>query len=325
MSEPVYKARSAEDSHIVVDPARFFADEPDDEPDDVVAPRSPRGDIEADRFFYGFRPARDPDGFETLGQIPLTYEDTLSPQEGDRLAEDPIHRRITENVAGILERRYEDQPAVVVWSNLKIDAKVPDLTDGPAPDICVVEGVRDRERWRGSFRFGKESGRVRVAVEVVSRSSKKKDHEGILPIYEELGVEEYVALRAEGNYIDEVFEIRAWRRDSKTGKLVEQELDAEGRFHSRITGFLFGTESEGRGLVIWDASSGERQRPPKEETSWQTARADLEAEERRQAEARAEREAEDRRQAEARAEQAEAEIERLQALLRDAAGDVEAT
>ena len=96
---------------------------------------------DGDPYYYGWRWQVAPEDSDRLRQVPLTYADLLSPEVGDFIAEDTIHRRVTEDVARILESRYADEPTVAVWSDLKILFRIPKLTTGPGPDVCVVEGV----------------------------------------------------------------------------------------------------------------------------------------------------------------------------------------
>jgi Uma2 family endonuclease len=295
---------------------------------DETDPSSP--ELTHDPYEYGWRERREvaADGAETLSWDPLSYRDLLDPQEGDVVAEDSVHRTVTEDVARILRRRYEGQRSVAVWSNLKILFEIPGLTTGPGPDICLVEGVRDRDLRRTSFRYGEEPGKVRLVIEIVSKNSQKKDYEDLLAIYGPLGVEEYVAIRPRGFYPQGPFELRGWRRDPRTGRLHRLRPDAAGRLRSRVTGLYFGTGAEGWGLEVWDAATGERLRTSEDELRWHAERADdaaeragdaehraFVAEERADdAEKRARREIQARRAADTRAEKeadrAEKEAER---------------
>ncbi len=258
---------------------------------------------EQDPFTYGWRQTweKTAGGDEQLRWIPLTYQDLLDPQEGDVVAEDTIHRKVTEGVAGILERRYRAEPTVAVWSNLKIVFKIPGLTTGPGPDICVVEGVEDRDRQRRSFRYGQEPGKVRLVIEVVSESSVKKDYQDLLKIYAPLGVEEYIAIRPMGPYSDGPFQLTGWRLDPQTPQLRRIPTGPQGRIPSQTTGLLFGTGRDGWRLAVWDAATGERLRPSREEATWHERRAE---------------------QAEHRAEQAEKEKQRLEQLNREMAAEI---
>ncbi len=276
-------------------------------------------DGEDEPFYFGWRWEEAPDGSRKLRQVPLTYDDLLSPEVGDFIAEDTIHRRVTVDIAKILERRYADEPTVAVWSDLKISFRIPGLTTGPGPDVCVVEGVVDRDRRRSSFRYGEEPGEVVLTVEVVSKKSAPKDYRDILEIYTRLGVKEYLAIRPIGHYADGPFELKGWRRDPRSGRLEPIAADGEGRLRLRTTALLVGTGTEGWGLEVWDAATGERLRSPDEETAFlelraeqARARAEQEAAARRAAEERAEQEAARAGQAEARAGQAEERAEQAE-------------
>ena len=175
-----YKLRSTPGSTIY-DPARVDeflpgsrareVDEPEDEPT-------------KDPFRYGHRYLWEttPDGREEMRQVPLTYEDTLDPQLGDYVSDNTIHNKLIGNVSGILEMRYLDDPTVAVWSNLKVrlpssgasggkgtdrrrKKDSPEGVKGPVPDVCVVGGVRDRDRRRDSFELDNDPGEIRLAVE----------------------------------------------------------------------------------------------------------------------------------------------------------------
>ncbi len=302
-------------------------------PDADPAAGVPERDGDDDPFTYGWRWETPSGGSGSLRQVPLTYEDLLSPEVGDFIAESTIHHKVTAEVAGILERRYADEPSVAVWSDLKIAFRIPGLTTGPGPDVCVVEGVVDRDRDRRSFRYGQESGEVALTIEVVSKKSKRKDHEDILEIYRRLGVREYLAVRPTGHYSDGPFELRGWRRDPQTGWLESIRPDREGRLRLRTVGVLAGTGPEGWGLKIWDAATGERLRTPAAAAARRAVQAEQrareEAERAVEAEGRAERAEEhavqeaaarlraeeEKRKAEERSQEMTAEIERLRTQL----------
>lgn len=281
MSRPTTYLRYSVDAE--ADPSEF---DPDEDPDDP--------------FYYGWRylDESESDGTDVLHRVPLTYSDLLSPEVGDFIAEDTVHRSVVEGVARILKPRLEVDPEVAVWSDLKIYFVIPGVTTGPGPDISVVVGVQDRELRRRSFKLGKEPGRLALAIEVVSNKSLPKDYGDILDIYDRLEVEEYIAIRPTGLYADGPFELRGWRRSKN--RLRPVEPDDRGRLHSRIADVLFGTGPEGSGLLLWDAVTGERLFSPEEQ----------EAEARRLAEGRAEQEANARRDAEAELARLRAELER---------------
>jgi Uma2 family endonuclease len=256
---------------------------------------------------YGWREHREiaPDGSERVGWHPLTYNDLLDPQEGDYIAESTIHRWVVRGVADILTRRYKDDSSVAVWCNLKIVFRIPGLTTGPGPDICLVDGVVDRDRGRKSFHFGKEPGKVRLVVEVVSEDSVRKDYQDLLRIYAPLGVQEYVAVRPLGLYPDGPFELRGRRLDPRTRRLLPIAPNPQGRIPSLGTGLLFGTGADGYGLSVWDAATGERLLTPEEDVTRLRERAE-------QAEEQVEIERDRAEEAEERAELARGRAERAE-------------
>jgi Uma2 family endonuclease len=271
----------------------------------------PVEDLEAgeDAYRYGWRERREiaPDGTEKLCWDPLTYQDLLDPQEGDVIAEDTVHRSVTEDMARILKRRYERDPTVAVWCNLKILFRIPGVTTGPGPDICLVEGVWDRDLLRTSFRFGEEPGKVRLVVEVVSEATLQKDYHDLLAVYGPLGVEEYVAVWPVGLYPQGPFELRGWRRDPASGRLRAIRPEPDGRLRSRVTGLLFGTGEDGWGLELWDAATGKRLTSAEDSAKARALRAANRADE---AEERADK-------AERRNRELQAEIERLKARMKE--------
>ncbi|MCP3957162.1 MAG: Uma2 family endonuclease [bacterium] len=235
-------------------------------------------DDPGDPFYYGWRylDESESDGSDPLHRVPLTYSDLLSPEVGDFIAEDTVHRSVVEGVARILKPRLEIDPEVAVWSDLKIYFVIPGVTTGPGPDISVVTGVRDRERRRRSFRLGKEPGRLALAIEVVSNKSMPKDYRDILDIYDRMEVGEYIAIRPTGHYADGPFELRGWRRSAE--RLRPLRPDDQGRLRSEIAGVLFGTGEGGSGLVLWDAVTGERLLTAEERERLRAERAESEIE-----------------------------------------------
>ncbi len=261
-----------------------------------TAPRPPAGDRDdADPYRYGwrFRPAADGSGEAEM--VPLTYADLLDPQEGDVVAEDTIHRRLTDQLGSMLQRRWAADATVAVWSNLKVNFRVPGLTTGPGPDLVVVQGVRDRDRRRTSFYLGQEPGKILLVLEMVSKSSRKKDFEDLVEIYGRMGVEEYLAIHARGFYLDGPYELRAWKRDPAVGKMRPLAPVAPGRLLLPAAELLFVTGGDGWGLGVWDVVTGERLLTSEQAAAELAERAAQEAEGRRAAEERAAQEAEGRR------------------------------
>lgn len=246
-------------------------------------PRVEDGDDPSDPYYYGFRYAYETsaDGSRKLVQVPLTYADLLDPREDDFIAESTIHYQLIHDLNDMLRHRYRDQAATAVWSNLKLNIVIPGLTTGPGPDVCVIDGVEDRDRQRKSFRFGEEPGTIRLVIEVVSERSRVKDTRDLLKVFSRLEVEEYVAVFPEGSYASGPFELKGWRLGKATGRLRPLRPAADGRLHLRATNLVIGTGEDGWGLYLWDAVTGERLKTPEEarieaERRAQAAEAELE-------------------------------------------------
>ncbi|MCP4590256.1 MAG: hypothetical protein GY842_05910, partial [bacterium] len=113
MPQPAFDLRRPVDSAAIYDPPRL----------DRSAPVAfqPARDVAAkdDPYWFGWRESWEklPDGSRKLRRIPLTYEDTLNPQLGDHVSADSNHNDLVTIVKGILQRRYEDEPMVAVWSD----------------------------------------------------------------------------------------------------------------------------------------------------------------------------------------------------------------
>jgi hypothetical protein len=272
-------------------------------------PAADRDDEDPYRYGWRFRPAADGSGETEMA--PLTYADLLDPQEGDVVAEDTIHRCLTEDLGSMLQRRWAGDETVAVWSNLKVNFRIPGLTTGPGPDLVVVRGVRDRDRRRTSFHLGREPGEILLVIELVSKSSRKKDFEDLVDIYGRMGVEEYLAIEARGFYIDGPYELRAWKRDPAAGMLRSLAPVAPGRLLLPAAGLLFVTGGDGWGLGVWDAATGERLLTSEQAAQGLAEQAERAEERAARAEERAELAEERAARAEEEKRQLQAEIERL--------------
>ena len=134
-----------------------------------------------------------------------------------------------------------------------------------------------------------------LVIEIVSPESKENDLDKKVNIYKKAQVEEYLIINP--NLKDEQvdYEIAGYRLIGNSYRKIKP--DKQGRYLSKSTQILFGTNTEKDRLQLWDANTGEELLVSREET-----------EEARAAEAKARFEAEAKaRAAEARAE-AEAKI-----------------
>lgn len=259
----------------------------------AASPAEPRW--EDDPFRYGYRWGEKPGEM-----IPLTYEDLLDPQEGDRVPDDNLNHQIALYFNHFLEHQFAGEEDVLTGGDLKL--RFGEKGKGPAPDAFVLRGVRDPGRRRGSFWIGREPGQLVLAIEIVSRNYKDKDYKDSKALYEREKVPEYVLIELLGEYLDGAYKLTCFRLD-ESGVYRQVEADEIGGIVSEQANLRIEPDPEGWGLRVTDLRTGERLLRPREET----------AARRKEAEARRE-EAEARREAEARAQEAEARAQKEAAL-----------
>ncbi len=247
---------------------------------------------ERDPFRYGHRWVEGPDGYQ---MVPLTYADLLDPQEDDFVTDDNLNRKLAGLFQHFLETRFEDEEDVAVWSDFKL--RFGEAGKGPGPDVCVVRGVRDRERRRGSFWIGHEPGDLTLVIEIVSRHTKSKDYRDTKAICERRKVPEMILIELQGEYLSGPYKLSGYRL-GPSNKYRPIALDEKGGLVSEQTDIRIRPDSRGWGLEVVDLRTGERLSRPEDESR----RAQQESEKRRAAEKRAQQEAE-------RAQQAELQVE----------------
>lgn len=238
------------------------------------------------RYGWGLRRVRLPDGRVEVREVPLTPEDFLDPQVGDRLTQNSFHIEFVSTLFDMLRRRYESHPDVFVSSDLKMLWGIPGLSD-PGPDLAVIQGIRDKEADRRSFAVQEENARPCLVVEVVSDDPviRSKDHNEKVAIYERAGVQEYLIIDPPFVTRNRRFRILGYRLDA-TGRYQPAEPDDQGALLSETTGLWFRITPDGREFYLVDAETGQRL----ETSSEIEVRADREAAARKEAEARAQEE-----------------------------------
>ncbi len=250
--------------------------------------------LPSDPFPYGYR-------WVAGEMVALTYADLLDPQEGDKVTEDSIHRKLAGHFLYFLEQRFAGEDDVAVWGDFKL--RFGEAGKGPGPDVCVLKGVRDPKRRRGSFWVGREPGKPLLVIEIVSREYKKKDYQDTKRIYEREGVPELILVEPQGEYLDGPYRLSCFRLGD-SGGYRQHEPGADSGVVSEQADLRIVLDPQGWGLAVFDLRTGERLRTPEEEAGRAEEEARRAAEETRRAAAathRAEEEAEARKAAEKRA------------------------
>lgn len=214
---------------------------------------------EQDPFRYGHRWVEGDHGSE---MVPLTYQDLLDPQEGDFVTDDNLNRKLAGYFLHFLERRFADEEDVAVWSDFKL--RFGESGKGPGPDVCVVRGVRDRDRRRGSFWLGHEPGELLLVIEIVSRKYKNKDYKDTKKICEEKKVPELILIELLGEYLAGPYKLTGFRL-GPSGEYQEIELDEKKGLVSEQTKLRIRPDPKGWGLEVVDLRTGERLPRPEDE------------------------------------------------------------
>ena len=258
--------------------------------------RAPR-EIE-DPFRYGSRwvYVKTGKGKEELREVPLTLEDLFDPQEGDYVPHSTVHGDLVSASKEMIRQafRRRGRTDVLVCDDVKMLWKDPSLAQ-IAPDVAVIPGIADPERYRPVFDEAKEGTGPVFVLEVVSKATRSFDSGDKPTIYRRARVEECFIL----DPLKSPWELVGRRLAPRTGRYRKIRPDREGRVRSQTLGLDFAIAPEGDRLILVDVATGEPLRTLGESESAREA-----AESAREA-------------AEAKNRELAQEIERLRAELRD--------
>ena len=208
-----------------------------------MAQLTPKTDANAsDPFYWGSRlrqMASDGEG-RRLVEIPLTRDDLLDPQEGDMMVHGPLHGLFIRTLADMLDRWF-DTDDVAVFDDVKMLWGQPGLSE-VAPDISVIQGIRDKWRDRASFSVPEEGVLPCLVIEVISPRYRELDEKDKLGIYRKARVPEYMIVDITKTPI----ELIGYRLDA-SGRY---RSDPKGSFFSETTGLRFSAGSEDLEIVV---------------------------------------------------------------------------
>ena len=184
----------------------------------------------------------DEQGEEKILYFPLTEAEFLHPKEGYHLPSNTFHENTRTEIKEILQRYYAQREDVGVFGDLIIKWDIEGI-ETQCPDVCVVFGLRDKEKYRGEFVVREEGIKPAVVMEVVSSRYRKADRQTKVQEYATVGVAEYIILdrrRQKGKFIDEVLGYRLVE-----GTYLPIVADDSGRIFSAILNLWIGM-SEGK-------------------------------------------------------------------------------
>lgn len=248
-----------------------------------------------------------PDG--TFEQVlrPLTPEDYLNPQMGDKWLQGRAHSDFVTDLPPLLRHHFRSRPDVVVTHDLqhRFGPRFPK----PCPDVSIAKGVRDRNLIDTYFDVSEVGVLPCLLIEVISPKDKRirrVDEEDKWELYQEIGIPEYILmLPPQVGRREQGFQIWGYRLGRK-GTYEPLQPDEKGRLLSETTGLLFGISPSGDRLEVFDARTGEQLLDLDEQEDARKA-AEVRAE---AAERKAAREEKGRKAAEAELVRLRAELER---------------
>ena len=248
----------------------------------------------------------------TLTPTPTPAGATVSYPESDGqpVAETDVHRTLMFALIGMFQAFFRDDPHVYISGNLFLYYQEGDPRQVVAPDVFVVQGVRNRQR--RIYKLWEEGVVPAVVFELTSRSTRGDDLRSKYDLYERLGVTEYFLFDPLGEYLRPP--CRGYRlHQGRYRPLVAAE---DGSLWSAVLRLALHPRREQ--LRLYDPARQRWLPTPQEETMARRAaeeRAGVEVAARQAAEQRATVEADARQVAESQVAAAEAELARLRALL----------
>jgi Uma2 family endonuclease len=240
-----------------------------------------------------------------MSLLPLEQEIDYPTSDGQPMAETPQHMQVMVDLIFGLKRRYQEVSDVWVGGNLFFFYEKGNPKAKVAPDVLLAQGVR---KWdRPNYKIWEE-GPPALVIEVTSKKTQHKDQQVKKPLYQRLGIKEFVLFDPFGEYLRPPLQgFRLLR-----GRYQPIPLEADGSLRSRTTGLWL--QREGQRLRLVDVATGERLLWDEEESAARKvaeAARQAEAAARQAAEARAAEEAAARRIAEEKLRALEAELKRL--------------
>ncbi|MFY9823451.1 MAG: Uma2 family endonuclease [Thermoanaerobaculia bacterium] len=244
-----------------------------------------------------------------MSLLPLEQEIDYPTSDGQPMAETAQHMQVMVDLIFGLKGRYQEVSDVWVAGNLFLFYEKGNPKARVAPDVLLAQGV---QKWdRPNYKVW-EDGPPAFIVEVTSRKTQHKDQHVKKPLYQRLGVKEFVLFDPFGEYLRPPLQgFRLLR-----GRYQPIPLEGDGSLRSQTTGLWL--QREGQRLRLVDVKTGERLLWDEEEAAARKAEAaarKIEAAARQAAEAKAAGEAEARQAAEAALQATEAALQATEAAL----------
>lgn len=183
-----------------------------------------------------------------MGALPLEKEIEYPTSDGQPMAETPEHLQVMFDLIDGLKRRYATAKDIWVGGNLFLCYERGNRKACVAPDVVLAKSV---EKWdRPNYLLWVE-GPPSLIVEVTSRKTQRKDQRVKKPLYERLGVEEFILFDPFEEYLRP--RLQGYRLSWGRYQAIAPEVD--GSLLSRTTSLRF--KPEGKRMRLVDAVTGE--------------------------------------------------------------------
>jgi Uma2 family endonuclease len=195
---------------------------------------------------------KDEEGEEQLLYFPLTEDEFIHPEEDYHLPSNTFHGTLQRDLIDVLQRRYIKREDVGVFGDLIIKWGIEGLRQH-CPDVCVVFGLKDKEKYRSKFIVPEEGTKPAIVMEVVSPHYRTADRQKKVKQYARAGIPEYIIFdrrRQRGELRDEVLGYRL--EGESYGPIVPDE---EGKIFSQTLDIHFGMR-EGK-VMLFEGRTGE--------------------------------------------------------------------
>ena len=165
--------------------------------------------------------------------------------DGKPMAETPLHMLVMWTTIQTLIDWFTPDPNVYVWGNMFVYYVKGNITKSISPDVFVVKGV-DKDKQRDVFKIWEEK-RLRLALEVTSRKTKKEDlNDKFVKYRDQLKVPEYILFDPKGDYLKKQRLRGFCLRDGDYVPIKE----IDGRLPSKVLGLHL--EAVGEELRLWN-------------------------------------------------------------------------
>lgn len=243
-----------------------------------------------------------------MSATPVTHQIEYPDSDGKPMAESPWHMEVMIDLILGLRSRYAKVPDSWVAGNFFLFYEEGNPKARVSPDVMLAKGIK-KEKKRPNYLLWEEKP-PSLIIEVTSRQTRREDQRVKKPLYEQIGVEEYIFFDPWGEYLRP--RLQGYRLEN--GQYEPIPLQGYGSLLSRTTGLEL--EPEDLRLRLVDVATGKRLPWPDENAEALArleAQAHLDAEitARLAAETRAAEEAVARLKAEERIRTLEEELSRL--------------